>query len=200
MRLRIVIASLLLTSTVVAGQSPAAPPTAVGDGRPIVESRIEYYPVAGRTAEEIWRSIQANGPRQAGGSFAAHTDVQLQWDYRYQPGEGGCGVTEVSVRSTVVVHLPRMASASTSDPALGRRWEAFTRALRIHEAGHQRLAEEEAHAVRLAIRGARSPTCGEIDGAVAAAVSRVNREFAERSRRYDAETGFGRTQGALWSW
>jgi predicted secreted Zn-dependent protease len=165
------------------------------------ELRFRHYPVSGTTAEALWRAVQANGPRQTAGTFAAYTDVHQHWSYEFLATEAGCGISEARVRTTVEIHLPQWVEGRRgADPALVRRWDDFLQALRTHEAGHQRLAEEEGRAIRRAILAVRTGTCAEIDGAVAEAAAAARRAFAERSRRYDAETEHGRTQGAYWSW
>lgn len=194
----VLLLALLLALAAVRAAVPAARP---GRNEAVrVQTRTRPYQITGSTAAEIWSSIQARGPRQAGGRYAAYTDVRLRWTYRYAPRGGACVVTEAQVDGMIEIHLPEWQAPAGADPELVTRWDRFVRSLRRHEEGHQQLGTESAQAIHHALASARAPSCQGMDAVADAAARAVDREYAERARAYDHATGFGRTQGAYWTW
>ena len=191
----IFLAAYLAPASSVAQRGPDGPLEAVE-----IDSRVLYYDISGTTAAELWKSIQEHGPRESGGKYAGFTDIEFVWTYQYEPDARGCAIREAQVRATIEIHLPRWTRTTAVDRGLIRRWSAFAGALWQHEDGHKSLGVESAHAVRHTLLAVRTPSCNTIKSAADAAAARVNEAFARKVQEYDLSTGYGRTQGAYWTW
>ena len=168
--------------------------------RPPVQARTttETYPVEGTTGAELLRSLLTRGPRADGNVFFGLTTAETDLHYRTAPSAAGCALADVTVDLDVTVTLPEWAPPPDAPPALRRDWGRFLTALRQHEDGHRQIAVEGAEALHAAIVGLRRPTCAAATAEGRRRVARLQIEATAAHRRLDAETGHGRTQGAVW--
>jgi predicted secreted Zn-dependent protease len=78
------------------------------------------------------------------------------------------------------------------------QWDAFMRALSLHEARHVDIAAAGARAIRREIEGISAPSCAGMDIRTRAAAERVLTAHREQDRQYDRRTRHGMTEGAVW--
>jgi len=126
--IRAAVAALLLLAG--AGPAPA-------DTTHSIE--FTYYPVAGRTPGEIYRSIVNRGPKVAGERAIAATSARGVQNYSLQQEGSSCRVVENRVNFRFTVEMPKptgLASLSARDRSL---WQQFTAFLKAHELQHTRL-------------------------------------------------------------
>ena len=168
--------------------------------RPPVQTRVGTvtYPVEGATETALLRSLLARGPRTDGGVFFGLTTAETDLHYRTVPSAAGCALADVAVDLEVTVTLPDWEPPPDAPPALRRDWGRFLDALRRHEDGHRRIAVEGAEVLHAAVAGLRRPTCEAATADGRRRVARFQVEAAAAHRRFDDETGHGRTQGAVW--
>ncbi len=181
-----------------AGDGAAARP-AVAERSPVRE-RLTYetYAVTGETAEAVLRSLVDLGPRDGGDVFFGLTQTEL--DVRYEPTgvSGGCRIESVEVDLNVVVTLPEWEPEGAVDSALRHDWSRFRRSLSQHELRHREIARSGAEAAAAEVAGFYRSLC---PAAIAEARERLDRlgvEINGAHRRYDDETGHGKTEGAVW--
>ena len=159
---------------------------------------IVYYDVVGNSASELRHQMNQKGPlRQGGERFDGHTNWHVAWSYRYAPTADGCKFTEVGIKFTATITLPRWAGAGTSS-ALAKKWQSYNAALRIHEDGHfshgVRAAEEiKSLGQSLRMSGGCSALAKLFDDQAASIIEKYRMADAA----YDADTKHGRTQGAI---
>jgi predicted secreted Zn-dependent protease len=176
-----------------------------GDERPVPPGTgvrttvdVQYYDIAGRSERDLLIAMQRSGPQWAGRRFFGLTNTALQYGYRHAVEPRTCWPVDVSILVEVTVTLPRWESPHGTPYALDRDWRAFERALRRHEDGHGRLAEQEAAALDRELGGLRAATCVELDAYANQLADDVRARFAAQHEAYDRQTEHGRSQGAAW--
>lgn len=176
--------------------APAAAPGPSFTRAPSAE--YKFYDVAGDSPGALWLSMRESGPPPAEGiSALGRTDWNVTWRARWD-GADICRVRNTDVRLQTTITLPRWNPAGTAPAALVAQWDAFLRALSIHEAGHAELGSEAARSVRRELERVTAPTCASMNSRAQEAVDRVLQEFRARNRLYDERTRHGATQGAVW--
>ncbi len=142
----------------------------------------DWYDVSGTTAEALGSALYREGPSLSGQKWGAITKSALPWSY-----DSFCNVR---VDFSAHVLLPRLAvDERRLSPELRGRWNSFVIGLRIHEAGHARMAYQYVEPLREAIKRAN---CTNAD----AVTKPLYESLKQREEDYDRETGHGSTQGA----
>jgi predicted secreted Zn-dependent protease len=109
-----------------------------------------------------------------------------------------CRVRSADVQLTTHITLPQWAPPTDAPPELVALWDAFIRALSLHEARHADNAAAAARAVRRELEATSAPSCGMMEGRTSMAASRGLAEHRDRDRAYDERTRHGTTEGAVW--
>jgi predicted secreted Zn-dependent protease len=151
---------------------------------------VRYYDVTGTDVRSIRAYMNAHGAKDPndGGVFDAITRWHISW--RWPVMNGVCQTSQVRMRFSADVLLPRLTKIDTLTPEVRNAWNRYMSALITHEAGHVRHAYEHMDEVAAAIRPAG---CADANRAGQAAVKRLNQYDIE----YDRETRHGETQGAI---
>lgn len=202
-------AALTRTPALVELAAPAAEPVAgapVAPRDPLLATeppvqttlRRRTYTVGGGQAQEVLDELMTEGPTVRGEAFFGLTKAEM--DIRYLPADvgGACELRDVRVRLFLTVTLPQWEAPPGVSPALARDWRTFQRALEQHEREHQRIAEDGADALYRALAGLRRGSCAEAEADGRRRVNRIQIEIEASHRRFDDETGHGRTEGAVW--
>lgn len=191
---RLLLPALLLTACATAATpGPSVRPRSEVDLR---ERTIEYE-VRGATSEALGAALDAAAPRVEGRRFRGVTRWNARWRFRTTPSGFSCEITDVEVRLTVTTTVPRWDPPAGAEPGLAGRWADYRKALDRHEAGHRDLAVRAANDVARTLGGVRTGCAVAAEEANARADWIVER-YRDLNRRYDVETGHGRTQGASW--
>jgi predicted secreted Zn-dependent protease len=181
------------------GAAPAPPVAGVlSDASPIIRISEEFYDIRGSTAEDLYREMQRLGPEQDGRRFHGHTAWTINWRYTSQPSGSACRATRVEVTAEITLTLPRWHAPPDAPAELRRQWDAYLAALRVHEEGHRDLAVAAARRVHSRLSGFRTSDCRDFNRDANAEGRRILDRLRADDRRYDEETGHGRTQGAVW--
>jgi len=169
-------------------------------GSETVQRRAEtvYYDIEGRSWSDLAAALRERGPRAHGRQFFGLTEWEMSVEYRPIAGGAGCAVDDLNIEVSVTTHLPRWSRAAAAPTTLRRAWGRFVAALGQHEQGHRVLAERAAETASRRLRAASAPTCDRLDAEARSEVATVMGEYERRQLAYDAETGHGRTQGAVW--
>ena len=158
---------------------------------------VRTYPVTGSRADEVLASMAAAAPSTEGETFFGLTVTELSFRYVRETTPGACTLRNVEIALAVTVSLPAWTPGPGTDYALRRDWARFDSSLRRHEDRHRALAERGAEAILRELDGLSAPTCGQADVEARRRAERVRIETDAAHRRYDDETGHGRTQGAV---
>lgn len=159
---------------------------------------VHYYEVAGRSVQDLLVAMQRLGPESDGRRYFGLTTTALQYAYGHRTDARGCRPDHVVLLLNVTTALPRWGIAPGTPYELERDWRHFERALRTHEDGHRRLAEEEAAALHRALTSLIGATCEEVDARARALAATTRARYAAVHGAYDEQTGHGRSQGAAW--
>ncbi len=164
----------------------------------LINEQIQYYRIEGSSPNDLAEQMQARGPVQplTGRRSNALTYWTVTWSHHGESHEGGCRVSDVDVMVNIVMTLPQWAGEQGNQP-LAREWRRYASSVQEHEYVHRQHAREAAIAVRNALWAVPyQPGCDELERAMNRAARKELKRFAALSRQYDAQTGFGTTQGA----
>lgn len=151
---------------------------------------LEYYPVSGRTADDVRAAINSKRLLSEDGKpVDALSRSALRWYWKESRGDH-CVPIDPVVEFHATIILPRLVDDAQLPVETRARWYRYVRALETHEAGHVLSSYMLVDTVRQAIANS---SCGTADAAAAAATSAFN----ERDAEYDRVTDHGRNQGAI---
>ena len=185
------------------GRAPGARVTVAGGGtvaEPAVRTitRAAPYAVAGGDAQALLVSMVQHAPHSDGDVFFGLTTTELSFRYGHRTVAEGCALANVRVDLLVTTALPEWTPPADAPYDLRRDWTRFAAALARHEAQHRTIGEDGASAVQRDLDGLTAPTCAMADAEARRLAERAGIETEAAHRRYDDETGHGRTQGATW--
>jgi predicted secreted Zn-dependent protease len=204
MRTRL-LATLMLTSAC-ASSSPesASVPTPAPDSaalartapRASITAREQYYDIDGSSAGALRNQIRRLGPKdESGKSQDALTVWSIEWGYGTAQRGDNCVLRDVKVTLDVAVTLPRWKPPATASPELLKTWQAYFKAVRLHEAGHRAIAESNAREVMAALTPLRGVSCEKLSDEATRTAERIVADGRARNRAYDIQTKHGQTQG-----
>ena len=183
-----------------AAPPPAAhPPPAPVVVRPSLSARELYYDIDGQSAGELREQIHRLGPRDGAEARDALTVWNLEWAYHEAPAPsgGGCGLRDIRVTLDVETTLPRWTPPQTASANLVQMWRTYLEHVKQHEAGHRRIAEQNARELLSALTALHGATCPQVWDEASRTAERIVSEGRARNRAYDVETKHGQTQGVV---
>jgi len=178
--------------------TPAADSAALARSAPraLVNAREQYYDIDGSSAGALRNQIKRLGPRdESGKSQDALTVWSIEWGFATAQQGDGCVLRDVKVTLDVAVTLPRWKPPSTATRQLVKEWQAYLKAVRLHEAGHRTIAERNAREVMAALTPLRGATCDKLSDDATRTAERIVADGRARNRAYDVQTQHGQTQG-----
>ena len=163
-----------------------------------VQERLQeqFYDLQVASGQSLSRAInQASPIRQNGRIYHAYTRWQVQWNYWWrEQRDGRCQIDLTRTQLHATLTLPRL---SGGDAQQRQRFEHYLGALREHELGHYRIGQAAAAEIDTALlQTPEYPTCAELRQQANQRANTVLQRYIEQERRYDRDTGHGRTQGA----
>ncbi len=184
--------------------SAPAPRVTVAGGGMVAEPSLRTtdheapYAVTGGDEQAILLSMARNAPPAEGGIFFGLTTTELSFRYGHRAVAGGCALSNVRVMLHVTTALPEWTPPPDAPYDLRRDWTRFASALQRHEARHRTIGEAGAAKILHDLEDLVAPTCAQADAEARRRAERAGIESDAAHRRYDDETGHGRTQGASW--
>jgi len=181
---------------------PVSTPTPAPDSaaraalRASISAREQYYDIDGSSAGALRNQIRRLGPKdESGKSQDALTVWNLEWGYGTVQRGDSCLLRDVKVTLDVSVTLPRWKPPATASPELLKTWQAYLKAVRLHEAGHRTIAERNAREVMAALMPLRGTNCDKLSGEATRLAEQIVADGRARNRAYDVQTKHGQTQG-----
>jgi predicted secreted Zn-dependent protease len=181
---------------------PVSTPTPAPDSaaraalRASISAREQYYDIDGSSAGALRNQIRRLGPKdESGKSQDALTVWNLEWGYGTVQRGDSCLLRDVKVTLDVSVTLPRWKPPATASPELLKTWQAYLKAVRLHEAGHRTIAERNAREVMAALTPLRGTNCDKLSGEATRLAEQIVADGRARNRAYDVQTKHGQTQG-----
>jgi len=167
---------------------------------PVVSVHYRYYPIAGNTASELRAQMNTLGPRdrRKDRTFDARTDWSVSWAFRRAMLNGRCTIRGVNTQVAITYTLPQWKTPDDVDRSLLTDWNRYFVALQHHEDGHKANGVGAGQEVLQVLRELPdASSCQELDTAAQAAAQAVIRDHNQKDLSYDAATGHGSTQGAI---
>ena len=166
---------------------------------PLVKIAIRYYEVTGHSAGELRAQLDRLGPIGSDGRrYDGRTDWDARWSYSYSDSAAGCRIDRVTVSANITYTMPSWNGADSAPQPLREHWRGYLAALRRHEEGHRDLALEAARAIERGIREMpQTLLCQALPAALDALGQRTVEQHKKLDAEYDARTGHGTTQGAV---
>jgi predicted secreted Zn-dependent protease len=163
----------------------------------IHEDRVyAYYEVKARPDQPLYAQLYAASPiKEDGQTLHGFTNWELQWKLEMSTDKSGlCRIIRATTNLRVVTTLPKLDGANTQQAA---DFDRYLSALRHHELGHYRIAEQAARTIEHKLRTLKAMrNCDTLGTYANASARRTLAHFNEKSRRYDRETSHGQKQGA----
>ena len=201
MRTATVAAIVLATGCGSSSPEVAPPPAPVSTvaptaALPSIVAREQYYDIDGSSAGALRNQISRLGPKdESGKSQDALTVWSIEWVYGTAQRGDSCVLRDVKVTLDVAVTLPRWKPPATATPELLKTWQAYFKAVRLHETGHRTIAERNAREVMAALAPLRGTSCDKLSDEAARTAERIVADGRARNRAYDVQTKHGQTQG-----
>ena len=147
-----------------------------------------------------WHSISHDVIEGGDGDDIFFGLTQTELDVNYDPTEisGGCVIKDTEVDLEVVITLPEWLPATDIAPTLQSDWRRFRRALEAHEDQHRAIAVEGAERAFDAVAELYRPTCEQAVNEARRRLEVLGVEIRAQHRRFDDETGHGKSEGAVW--
>jgi predicted secreted Zn-dependent protease len=186
------------TPAPVSAPAPAPDSAALARAAPraSISAREQYYDIDGSSAGALRDQIHRLGPKdESGKSRDALTVWSLEWSYGTAQRPDGCVMRDVKVTLDVAVTLPRWKPPATASADLLKTWQAYSKAVRLHEAGHRAIAERNAREVMAALTPLRGVSCEKLSDDATRAAEQIVADGRARNRTYDIQTKHGQTQG-----
>lgn len=152
--------------------------------------KFRFYEVRGKNSAQINASLRKRGPRSDDGGGAGSTDYRIAYSWGQKRIGSRCQVIDVVVRFAAIIHLPRLANEERLSEPVRLGWRKLIAVLRVHEAGHARIAYDHADEVRAAVAAA---PCGQEEARGRVALDRIYR----LQQDYDRRTSHGLAQGEI---
>lgn len=127
-----------------------------------------YYEVKGTTTEDIFASIEANGPTDnAGRQGSGLTSVDWEYGWSGDQSPGTCRIRQLTVTADITIELPRHVDESSLSDALSANWQTYAAGVAAHEQRHVDIYLVGAEAIRDALEALGSePTCAALEARI----------------------------------
>lgn len=163
-----------------------------------VRERLDYryYDARSEQGSSLSQALSDASPIQiAGQTFHGFTRWQVEWHFWWwEQGDGRCRINRSQTDLSAEITLPRL---QTGDAYQRQRFDRYLAALEGHELGHYRIGQAAAAEIDAALLGSPEyPSCAELQRQVNQRANAILQRHVQRERRYDQDTGHGRTQGA----
>lgn len=155
----------------------------------------KYYTVFGRSAQEIRRQMAQCSPIEGGFDAVTHWWYRYAYSY-YQNDSGLCEVRDVTLVLHITFLFPYWKDEGLNQQ-LTAHWNRYFTSLTTHENGHRDITLRYAQQALSAIQAFPPSSCVNIVQTVNAYADAQLDVIQQKNSAYDAETGHGETQGAV---
>jgi predicted secreted Zn-dependent protease len=156
----------------------------------------EFYPVSGRTGQDLRFALNRLGPENdQGGRSDAVTRWRFEYAFGVAPRARSCALGTLDTKAVITTILPRWMPDRGAPPDLVRRFEDYVTCARLHETGHRRIyLDGIADFRRRAGALGDHPSCQEVGEALDALALDLLAEVQAAQRGYEERTDHGYRQ------
>lgn len=162
-----------------------------------VKSSLDYtyYPADANTGGSLSAILRRSTPPGMDGNFG-WTRWHVDWHYHWHfDANGVCRITDTTIALASTITLPTLVNGSAAQT---NAMNNFLEALRVHELGHVSIGTQAADAIDRALLDLPPmANCQILDSQAGRVAQHTLDQWRETERRYDSDTGHGRTQGAF---
>ena len=171
----------------------------IAGAEPTVIINYDYYDIEGRTAAELRQQMDRHGVVWSNGNtYDAYTGWNVNWNYRYRMINNKCSIGSVTTTLEVEFRLPRWTDYAGGPAALKKKWDNYMESLIRHENGHKDFGIRAATEIERSVAELKpAETCDDLAATANKLGRRIISEYAAAEKKYDAQTNFGETQGAV---
>ena len=106
-------------------------------------TKYSTFNVGGTSVEQIWKSIQKNGPRsKLGIGHAGFTSFDLESPVKFITKDGKCHISSAKFTMVSSIQLPRWIDQTIAPESVRIFWKALYTDVKRHEEDHVRIAED----------------------------------------------------------
>ncbi len=122
-----------------------------------VTRKYRYFPVYGKTAEQLDKSLAKNGPKLNNGGESHPGSTKLAFDARVKYKSDGkyCRVSDVQAHVRATINLPSWQSRRRAAPDTILVWDTLVKDIRRHEESHIVIARAHASELERRVRSMR---------------------------------------------
>lgn len=133
--------------------------------------------------------------------FDANITWHIYWNYKYRydnSSQNPCYITEVKVTANIISILPEWEDKAVGDLNTQIKWDKYLKALRTHEEGHEKNGNEAAVEIEQTIQSIPSQSnCKLLQDTIHNKAQAIIKQHNIWDENYDASTGHGKSQGAV---
>ena len=151
-----------------------------------VSTRYLYYPVRGKTPQELSDQIRRFGPfnKWLGRNSIGKADCEIRSPYQFaRSSSGQCRLTLFIVNVAATITLPRWDGRGPSE--VRARWETAMRNVRAHEESHRAIAIHSANAIYRALAEFQPMSCDDFENSLKAMLEGYYAETERNQSRFD---------------
>jgi predicted secreted Zn-dependent protease len=175
---------------------PAALPMTAPGLQQLVDTPATYT-VHGTTNGDIAAELRRCAPTSSDGIFSGATSYWLGAHYSYNLTPAAtCKLTDITVAIHVSQVLPTWHDTASSE--LTAAWETYERHLVLHENGHTIIDIAQAQTLLDELTALPDMPCDTIGNAASTVTANRLTALDQANADYDASTGHGASQGAIW--
>jgi predicted secreted Zn-dependent protease len=150
------------------------PTTIVSVTTPVLDTVVDlqtsqsttYYTVTGTTTEDIFASIEANGPTDNVGQQGSGL-TSVDWEYKWsgdQDPTGACSIRDMTISAIITVELPQHEDETSLTDSLRTNWDKYAAGVATHEQHHVDIYLQGAEDIRDAMEAIGvEPSCEALE-------------------------------------
>ncbi len=173
--------------------------SSVSHSAPKISVENDDYLVSGENIAAIRYNIRKKGPKSPSGhGFAAITNYDISWDYKFDQTESGCSIKSAQSYINISYKMPKLRNYSSVSDDLKGKWDNYYNSLSIHEKGHANFGIKAAYAIEKIITNMPAQAnCQKLSKKANDLGKGILHEYHNYNIRYDKYTGHGHKQGAV---
>ena len=133
--------------------SVATPGPVTPSIRLLTTEETTFYPVDGTTPEEVFASIEANGPTDNGGQRGSGL-TSVDWEYKWtrdKAPSGACSIRELTIAADITIELPQHVDEAILSESVRTNFRAYAQGVELHERRHVDIYLEGARDIQAAM-------------------------------------------------
>lgn len=117
-----------------------------GQAETLISKSITYFPIGGRTAEELDKALSQHGPmmKSTGSRHPGATRIKFGGSVTYVKRGDRCAVGKAEVTLNTKLILPRWKNRHRANRDLGLVWDTLSTDIKRHEERHAEIARNHA--------------------------------------------------------